>query len=47
MAFKLKTSKNTEKIFEKGYTTKENAGDSHGFGLWTVRRILNSYLKIF
>jgi len=31
----------TEKIFEKGYTTKENAGNSHGLGLWTVRRILN------
>ena len=30
-----------DKIFEKGYTTKENPSDKHGLGLWTVRRILN------
>lgn len=30
-----------DKIFEKGYTTKEYSEDKHGLGLWTVRRILN------
>ena len=33
----------TEKIFEKGYTSKktEDAKTSHGLGLWEVRRILS------
>lgn len=29
------------KIFEKGYTTKENDGEKHGLGLWNVQKILN------
>lgn len=29
-----------DKIFEKGYTTKENPSDKHGLGLWSVRKIL-------
>lgn len=33
----------TEKIFEKGYTSKktEDAKTSHGLGLWEVRKILS------
>lgn len=30
----------TEKIFEKGYTTKQNDRRNHGLGLWKVRQIL-------
>lgn len=30
-----------EKIFEKGYSSKENSNKEHGLGLWTVRKILN------
>lgn len=38
-----------DKIFEKGYTTKNNSTDEHGLGLWTVRKILNqtSNLNLF
>lgn len=31
---------NTEEIFQKGYSSKLNTKDSHGFGLWEVRQIL-------
>lgn len=31
---------NLDKIFEKGYSTKENKKD-HGLGLWNVRKILS------
>jgi len=31
-----------DKIFEKGYSTKKEAKESHGLGLWTVRKILNN-----
>lgn len=31
---------NIDKIFEKGYSTKEDSKD-HGLGLWNVRKILN------
>lgn len=30
----------TEKIYEKGYTTKKSDTKSHGLGLWKVRQIL-------
>lgn len=30
----------TEKIFEKGYTTKKHDTKGHGLGLWKVRQIL-------
>lgn len=30
-----------DKIFEKGFSTKESSDNKHGLGLWTVRRILN------
>ena len=33
---------NTDKIFEKGYTSKEDHDSSHGLGLWEVRKILNT-----
>lgn len=38
-----------DKIFEKGYTTKENLENKHGLGLWTVRKILkqNTNLNLF
>jgi sensor histidine kinase YesM len=29
------------KLFEKGYTTKQNEEGKHGWGLWNVQRILN------
>ena len=29
------------KLFEKGYTTKQNEEGKHGLGLWNVQRILN------
>lgn len=32
---------NTERIFEKGYTSKDSDQDNHGLGLWEVRKILN------
>lgn len=33
---------NIDKIFEKGFSTKENKSkNEHGLGLWTVRKILN------
>lgn len=31
-----------DKIFEKGYTSKEDTESMHGLGLWNVRRILKS-----
>ena len=31
---------NIDKIFEKGYSTKQNKKD-HGLGLWNVRKILS------
>ena len=31
-----------DKIFEKGYSTKMNESNTHGLGLWTVRKILKS-----
>ena len=31
---------NIDKIFEKGYSTKNADKDSHGLGLWNIRRIL-------
>ena len=37
---------NLDKIFEKGYTTKNNAQNDHGLGLWTVRRMLNKIEKL-
>lgn len=40
----------TNKIFEKGYTSKiDNDGKSHGLGLWEVRKILrkNNNLNLF
>ena len=40
----------TERIFEKGYTSKsEQEGKNHGLGLWEVRKILkkNSNLNLF
>lgn len=30
-----------DKIFEKGYSSKEDSENKHGLGLWTVRKILN------
>ena len=41
---------NTDKIFEKGYTSKNDFdGKSHGLGLWEVRKILkkNNNLNLF
>ena len=41
---------NTDRIFEKGYTSKiEDDGQSHGLGLWEVRKILkkNNNLNLF
>ncbi len=41
---------NTDKIFEKGYTSKvEEDGKNHGLGLWEVRKILkkNNNLNLF
>ena len=32
---------NTDRIFEKGYTSKSEDGKNHGLGLWEVRQILN------
>ena len=39
----------TEKIFEKGYTSKTEDKKSHGLGLWEVRQILkkNDNLNLF
>ncbi len=37
---------NLDKIYEKGYTTKEKPGDKHGLGLWNVKRILNQTEKL-
>lgn len=31
----------TDRIFEKGYTSKKGDNKSHGLGLWEVRKILN------
>ena len=38
-----------DKIFEKGYTSKEDTENRHGLGLWNVRRILkqNTNLNLF
>lgn len=41
---------NTDRIFEKGYTSKENVDNkNHGLGLWEVRNILkkNNNLNLF
>lgn len=40
---------NTDKIFEKGYTSKTDSKNSHGLGLWEVRQILkkNNNLNLF
>lgn len=41
---------NTDKIFEKGYTSKNDSdGKSHGLGLWEVRKVLkkNDNLNLF
>lgn len=41
---------NTDKIFEKGYTSKDDSDKkSHGLGLWEVRKILkkNNNLNLF
>lgn len=41
---------NTDKIFEKGYTSKDDFdGKSHGLGLWEVRKVLkkNNNLNLF
>lgn len=35
-----------DKIFEKGYSSKENAEKEHGLGLWTVKKILNKSNKL-
>ncbi len=43
-------SVDTDRIFEKGYTSKiENDGKNHGLGLWEVRQILkrNNNLNLF
>lgn len=39
----------TERIFEKGYTSKSEDGKNHGLGLWEVRKILkkNNNLNLF
>lgn len=40
---------NIDKIFEKGYSTKNADKESHGLGLWNIRRILqkNNNLNLF
>ena len=40
---------NTDRIFEKGYTSKAEDGKNHGLGLWEVRKILkkNNNLNLF
>ena len=40
---------NTDRIFEKGYSTKNEDGKNHGLGLWEVRQILkkNNNLNLF
>ncbi len=40
---------NTDRIFEKGYTSKTEDGKNHGLGLWEVRKILkkNNNLNLF
>ena len=43
-------SVDTDRIFEKGYTSKiEDDGKNHGLGLWEVRQILkkNNKLNLF
>lgn len=39
----------TDRIFEKGYTSKKGDNKSHGLGLWEVRKILskNNNLNLF
>ncbi len=39
----------TERIFEKGYTSKTEDGNNHGLGLWEVRKILkkNNNLNLY
>ena len=39
----------TERIFEKGYTSKTDDNKNHGIGLWEVRKILsnNNNLNLF
>lgn len=32
-----------DKLFEKGYTSKENSIENHGLGLWNVRKILKKH----
>jgi len=40
---------NIDKIFEKGYTSKENDSKKHGLGLWNIRNILmnNENLNLY
>ena len=40
---------NIDKIFEKGYSSKDDDGTNHGLGLWEVRKILkkNNNLNLF
>lgn len=40
---------NVDKIFEKGYTSKNSEAKSHGLGLWEVRQILrkNNNLNLY
>ena len=37
------------KIFEKGYTSKEDSPNEHGLGLWNIRNILmnNENLNLY
>ena len=37
---------NTEKIFEKGYTSKLEDDKNHGLGLWEVRQILKKNINL-
>lgn len=34
------------KIYEKGYTSKEDVDNKHGLGLWTVRKVLSKNKKL-
>jgi two-component system sensor histidine kinase AgrC len=40
---------NVDKIFEKGFTTKERKTEDHGIGLWEIRQILrrNNNLNLY
>ncbi len=45
----LNKNVDTDRIFEKGYTSKDEDGKNHGLGLWEVRKILkkNNNLNLF